>query len=222
MPPQKLELSAEPRTVLGKAVRQLRREGLVPANIFGHGASRAIQAPARAIEQLLNHGGRSAIVSIALDGGQPQTALVKGYQRDPRSGRLLHVDFQAVSLDERVTATVPLRFVGEPPAVRLFDAVLTHPVSELKVKALAKELPEAIEVDLSPLTELHAAIHVEDLKPPSGVELLDPAEEVIAVVLPPKVKEEIEAEAAAVSAEAEPAAAPVAAPPAPEERQEES
>jgi large subunit ribosomal protein L25 len=132
----------------------------------------------------------------------------------------LHVDFQAVSLDERVTATVPLRFVGEPPAVRQFDAVLTHPVSELKVKALAKDLPEAIEVELSSLAELHAAIHVGDLKPPSGVELLDPAEEVLAVVLPPKVKEEIEAEAAA--AEAETAAAPVAAPTAPEEGQEES
>jgi large subunit ribosomal protein L25 len=208
--------------VLGKKVRQLRREGLVPANIYGHGTSRAIQAPVRAVEILLNHGGRSAIVSLALDGGRPQTALVKAYQRDPRSGRLLHVDFQAVSMDERVAATVPLRFVGEPPAVRQLDAVLTHPVTEIKVKALAKDLPEAIEVDLSGLAELHAAIHVGDLEPPSGVELMDPAEEVLAVVLPPKVKEEYEAEAAAVAAEAETAAAPAVAPPAPQEGQEES
>src|ERR671927_138684 len=122
--PQTLELSAEPRDVFGKHVRRLRRQGIVPANIYGHGSSRAIQAPASAVEHLLAHGGRTGIVTIAVDGGT-ETALLKTIQRDPRSGYVLHVDFQAVSLEESVTATVPLRFIGESPAASKLGGIMT-------------------------------------------------------------------------------------------------
>src|SRR5919204_4912569 len=120
MPTQPIELRAEPRTVLGKHVRRLRRQGIVPANIYGHGASRAIQASLRALDHLLAHGGRTGIVSIAVD-GKSETALLKDIQRDPRSGVILHVEFQAVSLEEEVTSVVPVRFIGEAPAVSKLD-----------------------------------------------------------------------------------------------------
>src|SRR5919199_6156635 len=99
MPTHTLELHAEPRTVLGKHVRRLRRHGLVPANIYGHGASRPIQAPSRALEHLLAHGGRTGVVAITFD-GTSETVLLKEIQRDPRSGHILHVEFQAVSMEE--------------------------------------------------------------------------------------------------------------------------
>jgi large subunit ribosomal protein L25 len=206
MPAQPLELRAEPRTTFRKHVRRLRREGIVPANIFGHGESRAIQAPLRAIEHLLAHGGRTGLVSVAFD-GTTQTALLKGIQRDPRSGTITHIEFQAVSLEERVTSVVPLRFVGESPAVSQFDGVMTHPTSQLRIEARAADLPDAIEVDLSPLTEIHASIKVSDLPESSTYRVLDPPEEVLAVVLAPTIAVELEAEAAeaeAAAAEAQP------------------
>src|SRR4051812_28703576 len=155
--PTPIELRAEPRSVLGKHVRALRREGLVPANIYGHGESRAIQAPLRALDHLLAHGGRTGMVAILVDGSS-ETALMKGIQRDPRSGKLLHVEFQAVSMDESVTSSVPLRFVGESEAVTKLDGVMTHPKTEVRLTARARDLPDAIEIDLSVLTELHSAI----------------------------------------------------------------
>jgi large subunit ribosomal protein L25 len=201
--PTQIELSAEPRDVFGKHVRRLRRQGIIPANIYGHGASRAIQAPARSLERLLAQGGRTSVVAIAFD-GRSETALLKGMQRDPRSGQILHVDFQAVSMEEEVSSVVPVRFVGESVAVTKMDGVMTHPRNELRVTARAADLPDAIEVDVSAITELHGAIHVSDL-PPSGTYTIDePAEEVLAIVLPPKREvEEVAEEAAAEEAAAE-------------------
>jgi large subunit ribosomal protein L25 len=208
--PTQVDLSAEPRDVFGKHVKRLRREGIVPANIYGHGASRAIQAPARALERLLVSGGRTSVVAIAFD-GRSETALLKSLQRDPRSGQILHVDFQAVSMEEQVTSVVPVRFIGESVAVTKLDGVMTHPRSELHVTARAADLPDVVEVDVSAITELHGAIKVSDLASSSTFSVLDPADEVLAIVLPPKreVEEEVEeavaAEAAAAEEQAEPA-----------------
>jgi large subunit ribosomal protein L25 len=207
MPAHRVELTAAPRTVLGKRVRHLRRDGMVPANIFGRGPSRAIQAPERAVDQLLLRGGRTGLVSIVVD-GQSQTALLKTLQRDPRSGRVMHVDFQAVALDQVVSTAVPLRFFGEAPAVAREGGVLTHPISELTIEALASNLPDAIEVDLSGLVELHAAIKVGDLTPPDGVKFVDPEDQTIAVVLPSRAQVEAEAEAEAGEATAGEGGAP--------------
>jgi large subunit ribosomal protein L25 len=210
MPTQPVELRAEPRTVFRKHVRRLRRLGIVPANIFGHGESRAIQASLRAIEHLLAHGGRTGLVSLTFDGATPQTALVKDIQRDPRSGKITHIEFQAVALEERVTSVVPLRFIGESLAVTKLDGVMTHPITELRVEARAVDLPDVIEVDVTPLEELHASIKVSDLRQDPRYRVLDPPEEVLAVVLPPKIALELEAEAAEAAAEAEAAAAEAA------------
>ena len=208
MPTQPLELRGEPRSTFGKHVRRLRRQGIVPANLFGHGASRAFQTPMRSLEHVLARGGRTGLVTIALDDSS-QTALLKEVQRDPRSGQIVHVAFQAVSLEETVTSVVPLRFVGESPAVSRFNGILMHPTTELRVEARAADLPDVIEVDVSGLVELHAAIHVGDLPPTGSCRVLDPPDEVIAVVLPPKV--ELEEVVAAAEAEAEAAAVKPAA-----------
>ena len=201
--PVQLELSAEAREVFGKHVKRLRRQGVIPANIYGHGQSRAIQAQSRVLEHLLAHGGRTSVINIAVD-GRSETALLKTVQRDPRSGHILHVDFQAVSMQEEVTSSVPVRFVGESPAVIKLDGVMMHPRNDLHVTARAADLPDAIEVDVSAITELHGSIKVADLPPSPSYRIIDSPDEVLAIVLPPKVEvEELEAEAAAEEAAAE-------------------
>jgi len=211
--PTQLDLSAEPRTEFRKHVRRLRRQGIVPANIYGHGPSRPIQTPLRALEHVLAQGGRTGLVTIAVDGGS-ETALLKDIQRDPRSGVILHVEFQAVSLEEEVTSVVPVRFVGESAAVTKFGGVMTHPMSQLRVTARAVDLPDVIEVDVSAIEELNSAIHVSDLPTSSRYTVVDPPEEVLAMVQAPKVEAEevLEAvEAAAEEAATAEGAAPEAA-----------
>jgi large subunit ribosomal protein L25 len=201
MPTHTIELQAEPRDVFGKHVRRLRRQGIVPANIYGHGDARPIQAPARALEHMLVHGGRTGIVTIAVNGSS-ETALLKEIQRDPRSGQILHIEFQAVSLDQEVISTVPVRFVGESVAVTKLGGVMSHPRTELRLAARARDLPDVIEVDVSAITELHGALHISDLPESATYQYLDPPEEVLAMVQPPKGETE-DAEAAAEGAEAE-------------------
>ena len=155
---------------------------------------------------MLAHGGRTGLVQITVGDAQPQTALLKTYTRDAKSGQLLHLDFQAVRMNETVSSTVPVHFVGEPPAVRQ-GGVLVHSMSEVKIEALVRDLPEAIEVDLSGLEAFHDAVKVADITPPQGVTLLDPPEEVVAVVLPPTIEEEVVEAAPEAAEEGERAAA---------------
>lgn len=206
MPTHSLELRAEPRAVFGKHVRRLRRQGLVPANIYGHGDPRPIQAPVRAMEHLLVHGGRTGVVTIEFD-GHSEMALLKDIQRDPRSNQILHIEFQAVSMEESVTSAVPVRFIGESAAVTKWGGILSHPMTQLHVTARAVDLPEAIEVDLSALANVDDAIHVSDLPESATYKVIDPPEGVLAMVQPPKEVEQPEAATPAVEAPAPEAAA---------------
>jgi large subunit ribosomal protein L25 len=208
MPTHTIELQAELRDVFGKHVRRLRHQGIVPANIYGHGTATPIQAPARALEHMLVHGGRTGIVTIAFQGGS-ETALLKEIQRDPRSGQILHIEFQAVSLDQEVISSVPVRFVGESIAVTKLGGIMSHPRTELRLAARARDLPESIEVDLSAITELNGAIHISDLPESGTYQYLDPPEEVLAMVQPPKAAE-IEPTAEGAEAAPEAAGAPAA------------
>jgi large subunit ribosomal protein L25 len=165
----------------------------------------------RALDLLVISGGRTSLIAITVD-GHTETALLKTLQRDPRSAQIIHADFQAVSMEEEVTSVVPIRFVGESEAVTKLDGVMTHPRTELHVTARAADLPDAVEVDLSALADLHAAIHISDLPDAGTYRIVDPPEEVLAIVLPPKREvEEVVEEAAA---EAVPPAAAEAAEPA--------
>lgn len=196
-------LQAELRTVLGKQVRQLRRAGTIPANLFGHGLeSRALQLPERMVTHRLMRASRSTLFQLALDGGRPQTVLVKKIQRDPVSGQVLHVDFYAVRESEKLRTSVPLHFVGEAPAVKAFNGTLLTSMDAVDVEAFPADLPPSIELDVSPLATLEDALHVRDLTLPAGVEVLTPEDELIARVLPPRVEEEA-AEAAPEAATAE-------------------
>jgi large subunit ribosomal protein L25 len=217
------KITAERRSVLGKQVKQLRRQGLVPANMYGQGRdSVALQLPARDVAMRLLRASRSTLFSLQLDGKATETVLIKHLQRHPTSGQVLHVDLFRVAMGEKLKTTVPLYFVGDAPAVKESSGTLMHNLSEVEVEALPSDLPSSIEVDLSHLATLEDSIQVSDLNVPSGVQILTGADYLVAKVLPPTLAEEAEvAEEVAETAEAASAESGQAEPTAAESEQAE-
>ena len=207
---QQTELEISPREVMGKATKRLRKAGIIPANIFGHQeASQPVQIDAIAFDQLVRAHRATGIIALRQPGnGATQTALIRHVQHDPRSGKIIHVDFFRVSLRERITSKVPLHFVGEAPAVKLEGGVLLHLMDALDVECEAGDLVEYVEVDVTPLTEIDAILHAGDVKLPTSYILVTDPKEGIAKVA--ATRAEIAEEAAE---------APAAATPAPEAEQ---
>ena len=203
---QQTELEISPREVMGKATKRLRKVGIIPANIFGHHeASQPVQIDAIAFDQLVRAHHATGIIALRQPGNHAtQTALIRHVQHDPRSGKIIHVDFFRVSLRERITSKVPLHFVGEAPAVKLEGGVLLHLMDALDVECEAGDLVEYVEVDITPLTEIDAIIHAGDVKLPTSYTLLTDPKEGIAKVA--ATRAEIAEEAAEAPAPATPAA----------------
>jgi len=190
-------LRVEPRTVLGKKVSQLRRRGVLPGVIFGHGDSIPVQTDAHRFALGYRKWGRTTLITIeGIDGDIP--ALVDGVSRDPRSGRLLHADFQRVSLTEKVNAEVPLHLVGESGAVKNLSAVVLHALAQVEVEAFPQDIPHRIDVDISRLETMEDEIHVRDLAVDAAkVRILSDPDELVVKVMPQRAEEEIPAPAAA-------------------------
>jgi large subunit ribosomal protein L25 len=206
---QETVLQISPREVRGKATKRLRKAGIIPANISGHKEeSQTVQVEALAFDALRRAHGATGIITLRLSGSdRAQTALVRRVQRDPRSGKILHIDFSRVSLSERITMKVPLRFVGEAPGVKDEGGVLLHLLDTLEVECTASDIVDYIEVDISPLTEIDSMLHAEDVPLPTNFTLItDPKEGIAKVAATRAEKAEEVAEAPAAPAEA-PAAA---------------
>ena len=182
-------LAAASRSVTGKAVAQLRRQGQLPAVVYGHGtASETVTLDAHEFDLLRRHVGASTLVELAVDGGSPRPVLVSGIQVHPVNRRPLHVDLFAVRMTEELTVEVPLVGTGTAPAVAA-GGTLVHPVSTVKVRALPSDLPSSLSYDISRLDTYEATITAADLVAPEGVTIqADPAD-VIARVLAPRVEE---------------------------------
>ncbi|GBD13175.1 General stress protein CTC [bacterium HR24] len=201
---ERVELKASRRQVLGKAVKRLRRQGLTPANIYGKGIqSLAIQVPAHDLWHLLRHAGRHEIVYLQVDGEEERPCFIRHVQKDPITDELLHVDFQQVSLTEKVRLEVPLHLVGEAPAVDRYGAMVLQLLDVVLVEGLPTALPPFIEVDISRLDAPDSLIHVSDLQPPPGVTILTDPEMVVARAAVEAVTEEEAAEEEAAPAEVE-------------------
>jgi large subunit ribosomal protein L25 len=216
----KVELKVSPREVLGKKVKRLRREGVIPANVYGHGLeSVAIQVPKDDLAHLLHSAGRNEIVYLRLDGEEPRPVFLRQIQRNPVTDAILHVDFYQISLKEKVRMEVPLALVGTSPAEQTHGGTLLHSLDRITVEGLPTEIPSAIEVDVSGLEEIDATIYVRELSVPGEVTVLTDPEQVVAKIAPPQVEKEVEEvegevpegeEAAAEGEEAEEAAEPAA------------
>lgn len=197
-----MELALEKRTLKGKRVNRLRRQGLVPGVVYGHHfAPVAVQVPAKVLHQVLGRAGFTHLVDLRLpEWPKPEKALVRDVQRDPISNEVLHVDFFRVSLTERIRAEVPITFVGEFPLHESAMAVLLYGVDAIEVECLPTDLPEAVEVDLSTLREIGQAVYVGDLKLSDKVEVLTDPDELVVKVEPAEVPEEVAEEAGAEEA----------------------
>ena len=184
---ERAELQATTREILGKKVNALRRSGLTPANLYGHGVkSIALQLETPALRKVLSRVGQSSLLSLKVDGATPRLVLIRGVQREPRSGELLHVDFYQVKAAEKLRASVPLVPVGEAPMVKDLGGTLLHNLNSVEVECLPTDLPPSLEVDLSSLTNYDQAIHVKDISLPDGVTLLSDPEELVARVAAPR------------------------------------
>ena len=189
---EKVVIPAEKRDVIGKKVKVLRREGKLPAIIYGHGIDpMSIVLDAREASKTLAGASRSTLVTIELEGKEYPT-LVREKQLDFIRNSLIHVDFLAVSMTEKITATVGVAVEGESPAVREFGAILVTGLTELEVECLATDLPERFIVDASGLEEIGSGIYVKDVAVPENVDILTDLEEMIVVATAPAVEEEEE------------------------------
>lgn len=186
-----LEITVSARSVLGKHNNRLRGTGMVPGVLFGKViGSVAVQLDAKALEALYRQAGRTSIVKVSVDGGHPTSAVIKGIQRNPLTGRALHVDLHALDLRQEMQAEVPLNFTGTSPAVELEGAILFTSIDHLKVKALPSDLPHEIAVDLSVLIDLDATIHVRDLLVGDKLTVLNDPDDLVAKVTPARIEEE--------------------------------
>jgi large subunit ribosomal protein L25 len=190
-----LQISVEPRDVTGKRTKRLRAAGVVPGVVFGKKAgSVAVQLDAKALEALYREAGRTSIVKVSVDGGSPTSVVIKSIQRNPLTGRALHVDFFAPDLTQEMMVDVPIVFLGKAPAVEETGGSLFTSLDHVKVRALPADLPHEFTVDVSSLVDLEAAIHVSDLAVAENVTVLNDPDELVAKVMPPRVEEEPEVE----------------------------
>ena len=202
------ELVVTRREVTGKAVKHLRKAGLIPANIYGHKeASEAVQINAVDFEALRRARKTAGIISLKLDGGTgSQTALVRHVQRNPINSKILHIDFFRVSLTERIVMKVPLHVVGEAPGVKNENGVLLHLLDALEVECAAQDIVNAFDIDVTSLEHIDDTLHASDVKLPQGFKLLTDPEEAIVKIAATRAEKVEEAEETA--APAAPAATP--------------
>jgi large subunit ribosomal protein L25 len=207
-----VEINVERRTGNGKGpARRLRVSGQVPAILYGpKRTTTQVMVPREQFEKRLAHLEGSHLIRLLHTGSDAELhermVLVREMQVHPLTGRVLHADFYEVDLTERLVVSVPLHFTGK--AIGVVNGGILQPIlREIEVECLPTEIPEFIEVDVTPLG-IHEAVHVADLKLPEGATAVGDATQTLVTVLPPSVEAK-PAEAAEGAAEA--AAAPAAA-----------
>jgi len=187
----KIILNAEPRAIVGKKVRQMRREGKLPAVVYGHKIDpKPITLDLRDATKILSNATSSSLISVMLE-GKEYPSLVREKQIDFIQRTLKHVDFQAVSLTEKIRAAVTILFEGEAPALKDFDSILTSGLNQLEIEAYPQDLPENLIVDISNLKQVGDIILVQDINVPENVEVLSNPEEMVAIISSSYVAEEV-------------------------------
>ena len=187
-----LKINAQPRTEAGRnAIKKIKQAGFVPAVIYGaKDAARNIQIVERELARLLDHAtSESVLVEVNIEGSGSKTALIQEVQHHPVTGRVLHLDLHAVSMDELLTTEVAVTTTGEAAGVKTGGGVLEVILHTLHVECLPSDLPEAITVDVSAL-KIGEAIHVKDLQLPKGVTVTNDADLTVVSVAAPTVVEE--------------------------------
>ena len=201
-----LTLEANKREILGKKTRFLRRQGITPAHLFGHGLeSLSLQCDTPKLQRTIAQAGMTRLIALDIEGDkQPRSVFIREIQREPCSGELVHVDFYQVRRTEKIKVDVPIILVGEAPAMKEKGRTLTHSLTSLSVECLPDKLPPHIEVDLSPLEEVEQAIFVRDITLSPDVTVFTDLDQMVVKVSEARVEvEEVVEEVVAEEAVAE-------------------
>ncbi len=191
MTKEKHEIKAEIRTVLGRKVKHLRKDGFTPATIYGHKMdSVSIQFNTIELEKIYDKVGESGLIEL-LVGSDKYHILFRNPQYSPVEGEIMHIDCYKVNLKEKTSAFIPVELIGESQAVKDGNTLVSI-TDEIEVEALPTDLPEKIEVDISILTEVDQMITVEDLKLGDKVTILTSADQAIVKIEEPRAEEVIE------------------------------
>lgn len=187
-----LVLQAQNRKVLGKKVHTLRKEGKIPAILYGSKIkTQPLQVDYAMFETVYRQAGESSLVDLVTEDGKPVKVLIHAVQRNPLTERFEHVDLYQVDLKKKITAEIELRFENESPAVKELGGVLVKSLDRVKVECLPEDLVHEIKVDLSPLKTFDDIIYVKDIVIPSGITFVEKVDETVALVKPPRSEDEL-------------------------------
>jgi len=219
----KVDLKVANREILGKKVKHLRRQGITPVHVFGHGIeSLALQCDTRELERVLSQAGQTRLINLRLGKEKkPRIVVVREFDRDWRKGQLVHVDFYQVKMEEKIRLEVPVVLLGEAPALKSKTNMLDHELGTFTVECLPAKIPDSIEVDISTLTELDQAIRVKDITLDKDITVLNNPDLVVAKISfrpVEKVEEKAAEEVLEAEAEAEEEAAEAPREAAPDEK----
>ncbi len=191
---EKVVINAEKRDVVGKKVGSLRRQGLIPGVMYGHNEPPfPITMNAREIERVINNLTSSSIVTVKVNGESHQ-ALIREKQKDYIRNQIIHIDFQILSLKEKIRSKIEVKLVGVAPAVKNFNGIVLHESEFIDVEALPADLPERITVDISGLENIGDLIRVGDLDISDAVTVFDDVNDVIVSISGAMAEEAVEEE----------------------------
>ena len=160
-----IKLKASNRTVFGKSVSSLRRQGITPIHVFGNGIkSLSLQCESNELKRIISREGATRLIDIEIEKEKkPRSVFIREIQRDTLNGQLLHVDFYQVNKKEKMNAEIPIVFTGDSPAIRSKINMIEHLLTHLEIEAFPEKMPPQIEVDISCLNEAGDAIYVKDI-----------------------------------------------------------
>lgn len=201
---EKVVLQANRREIIGKQVKVLRREGKLPAVIYGHHTDPLpILLDTRDASKLLSSIAPSTLITVEVD-GKTYPCLVREKQRNKILGTLIHIDFLAVSMEEKLRASVAISLVGVAPAVEEYNGIVIAETNTIEVECLPQDLPEVLEVDISGMSEVGDTIYLRDLMISDRIKILDDLETVVVSVIAQVQEEEEEEEIVEEISEIEP------------------
>lgn len=187
-----VNLVAQKREITGKKVHNSRKQGKVPAVLYGNKIeTQNLFVDQVAMDKAFDKAGESTLVDLAIDGGQPIKVLIQEVALDHLTNRIIHADFHQVNMKEKIHTEIIFKFIGEAPAVKELGGNLVTNIHAVKVECLPQYLVHEIEIDLSGLKSFDDDIKVKDVKVPEGIEILHDLEDTVAAVQPPRSEKEM-------------------------------
>lgn len=183
------------RQATGRQNKRLRKQGLIPAVLYGHKIKNInLTVKAADFNKIYQEAGESTLIKLEIDDKEKKdrVALIHNIQTDPATDEIIHADFYQVKMDEVLKAEIPLIFVGKSEAVEKEGGLLIKNIQHLEIEALPQDLIHNVEVDISPLKTFDSHIYVRDLRVPEKIKVLAASDEVVASVIPPRTQEELE------------------------------